>query len=542
VAGINQDVLYGSNVDFTGSFPVSGQINLDGELLIGAAVAPFIRAGLLTGSGGITITNGPGTINIAGSGAPSFLSFSTPSGTANSSGGAITFAQGSNVSISGGASTVTFTLTGPISPTTFTNHGVLLGQGTSAIVATTAGSTGQHLQSQGASADPTWTIATFPATATGTGTILRADGTNWVASTPTYPNAASTAGKVVISDGTNLIMSTPTFPNASATTRKIIVSDGTNWTASTETWATPSTSGNVLTSDGTNWTSAAAASGVKTILTKFTNASTSWSKNASTVWIEILAWGGGGGGGSGRRNITSAAQGGGGGGAGQFIRHSFDASVFASPTTVTVGQTANGGAVQTVNASNGFNGTIGNDSSVGTIIIAKGGNFGVGGSAAGGTGGTAWAGYIFGSSAGGSSGGGSNAGSGNPSTGIILLQTPTGGGSGGGGITTTGIIASVAGDIFNSDGTTILIAGGTAGSANGGTGGNGNSPTSAKFYPLGGTGGGGGGGGGTAAGGTGGNGASPGGAGGGGGGSLAGLNSGAGGVGARGEVWIIEHL
>ncbi len=33
-----------------------------------------------------------------------------------------------------------------------------------------------------------WTTATFPSTATGTGTILRADGTNWVASTSTLPN------------------------------------------------------------------------------------------------------------------------------------------------------------------------------------------------------------------------------------------------------------------------------------------------------------------------------------------------------------------
>lgn len=33
-----------------------------------------------------------------------------------------------------------------------------------------------------------WTTATYPATATGTGTILRADGTNWTASTSTLPN------------------------------------------------------------------------------------------------------------------------------------------------------------------------------------------------------------------------------------------------------------------------------------------------------------------------------------------------------------------
>lgn len=58
--------------------------------------------------------------------------------------------------------------------------------------------------------------------------------------------------------------SVPTFPvTASATSRKIITSDGTNWVASTETYATPGTSGNVLTSDGTNWLSSPpAASGI----------------------------------------------------------------------------------------------------------------------------------------------------------------------------------------------------------------------------------------------------------------------------------------
>lgn len=115
---------------------------------------------------------------------------------------------------------------------------------------------GKILQGQGVGTASAFSTATYPSTATGTGKILIADGTNWVASTPTYPNTSGTAGKVVISDGTNNVYSTPTFPNASATSRKIIVSDGTNWVASTETWATPSTSGNVLKSDGTNWTSA----------------------------------------------------------------------------------------------------------------------------------------------------------------------------------------------------------------------------------------------------------------------------------------------
>lgn len=119
---------------------------------------------------------------------------------------------------------------------TLTNHGVLVGAATAAITQLAAGTAGQVLQSGGASADPAYSTATYPASSGGTGKILYDNGTNFVESTPTFPASAS------------------------ATTRKIIVSDGTNWVASTETWAVPGSSGNILTSDGTNWTSAANSS------------------------------------------------------------------------------------------------------------------------------------------------------------------------------------------------------------------------------------------------------------------------------------------
>lgn len=46
--------------------------------------------------------------------------------------------------------------------------------------------------------------ASYPGIATGTGTILRADGTNWVASTPTFPNTA-TNGTVIAGNGANFV-------------------------------------------------------------------------------------------------------------------------------------------------------------------------------------------------------------------------------------------------------------------------------------------------------------------------------------------------
>lgn len=65
------------------------------------------------------------------------------------------------------------------------------------------GTTGQVLQSNAAAA-PSFSTASFPSTATGTGTILRADGTNWVATTATYP-ATTTISQILYSSANNVI-------------------------------------------------------------------------------------------------------------------------------------------------------------------------------------------------------------------------------------------------------------------------------------------------------------------------------------------------
>ncbi len=115
---------------------------------------------------------------------------------------------------------VVLSLIGPYTPATYTAHGVLIGEGTSSIAATSAGTAGQLLTSGGASADPTWTTATFPATAGATGTILRSNGTNWVASTDTYPDTV-VAGDIVIATAANVIGSL-----ADVATGQVLMSGG----------------------------------------------------------------------------------------------------------------------------------------------------------------------------------------------------------------------------------------------------------------------------------------------------------------------------
>ncbi len=115
---------------------------------------------------------------------------------------------------------VVLSLIGPYTPATYTAHGVLIGEGTSSIQATSAGSAGQLLTSGGASADPTWTTATFPATAGATGTILRSNGTNWVASTDTWADTF-VAGDLLAATATNTVASI-----ADVATGQVLMSGG----------------------------------------------------------------------------------------------------------------------------------------------------------------------------------------------------------------------------------------------------------------------------------------------------------------------------
>ena len=244
MSGFDNEVLYADNVDFSGGAQVTGQFTTDGQILIGSTVAPNIRVGSLTSSGGsITLTAGSGTLNLA-------VTSSAIAGQILRSGGNgvdPTYSTATYPSISGGSGKV------------------LISNGTNFVSST----------------------ATFPDASATSGKFIRSDGTNWIASTPTLPTSAGAAGKILVSDATNYIESTPTFPNASATSGKIIKSDGTNWVASTETYAAPSTSGNVMTSDGTNWTSAAASGGG--FLTATKNLTNAQIKAIHGTPIEIIA-------------------------------------------------------------------------------------------------------------------------------------------------------------------------------------------------------------------------------------------------------------
>jgi hypothetical protein len=122
------------------------------------------------------------------------------------------------------------------------------------------GSAGQVLQSAGASA-PTFSTATYPATATGTGTILRADGTNWVATTATYPTTI-TVNQVLYATATNVIGSHAnlTFDSAILTVKATVAIDTSAAAVAPLTIkSNATTDGYTITNSGFVWKNAAGA-------------------------------------------------------------------------------------------------------------------------------------------------------------------------------------------------------------------------------------------------------------------------------------------
>lgn len=109
---------------------------------------------------------------------------------------------------------------------TGSNGGIVYSTTSAMAILSGTATAGQMLRS-GASGAPSWSTATFPSTATGTGTILRADGTNWVASTATYPGTATTAGTILRADGTNWTATTATYPTTT-TINQILYSSAAN--------------------------------------------------------------------------------------------------------------------------------------------------------------------------------------------------------------------------------------------------------------------------------------------------------------------------
>jgi hypothetical protein len=278
--------------------------------------------------------------------------------------------------------------------------------------------------------------------------------------------------------------------------------------------------------------------GVRNLAPKveYINSSRSWWKDEFAKFIRVQAWSAGGGGGSGRKdpNINVIRSGGGGGGGGGYFDVLLDASTINTatvPISITIGGGGAGGAAQTLDATNGNNGTQGGNTSWSSVLILLGGGAGAGGSltaAAGGTG-------SLNGNAGGYAAADGGAIAGNPNSIIAPVGVGgTGGGAGGGLPVFSSGVAGSSGGISFYGALLTAAAGGTAPAGNGAAGSN----TTAGIYQVG-CGGGGGASAGSGPAGSGGAGGLC--SGGGGGGASQSGNSGAGGVGGNGFMIVTTY-
>lgn len=214
---------------------------------------------------------------------------------------------------------------------------------------------GKVLQGQGIGTASNFSTATYPSIATGTGTILRADGTNWVATTATYP-ATTTSQQILYSTAANVVGQLTTANSALAATN----------------------------SSGT------LAMRLFSVVNQIFTATGTYTPTSGMLYCIIQCIGGGGGGGGTATSGVGQVSSGSGGGAGEYAQGVFSAATIGASKAVTIGAagTANSGAA-------GGNG--GNTSVGATNISANGGTGGLLGvtssspatsGGAGGTGGT----------------------------------------------------------------------------------------------------------------------------------------------------------
>lgn len=172
---INQ-ILYSSSANVIGGITSAN----NGVLITGTSGIPSILAAGTTGQV-LTATTGspPSWASPSSSGTVTSVSVVSANGFAGTVATATTTPA---ITIS---TTITGVLSGngtAISGSAITQHDVLVGGASNAITSVGTGSAGQVLQSGGASADPSYSTATYPSTSGTSGNILTSNGTNWVSS------------------------------------------------------------------------------------------------------------------------------------------------------------------------------------------------------------------------------------------------------------------------------------------------------------------------------------------------------------------------
>ena len=182
-AGQQNATFIAGIIGVTASNPVIMTINSStGQLGVVATGNNGVLISSASGVPSLLAAGTTGQVLTATTGAPATWASPATSGTVTSVSG-----TANQVAVANGTTTPVISLIGPYTPSTYTAHGVLIGEGTSSIVALAAGTAGQILQSGGAAADPAYSTTTYPTT-NAANTILYASSANVMAALATANN------------------------------------------------------------------------------------------------------------------------------------------------------------------------------------------------------------------------------------------------------------------------------------------------------------------------------------------------------------------
>ncbi len=159
---------------------------------------------------------------------------------------------------------------------TASNGGIFYSTATAGAILSGTATASQVLLS-GATAAPTWSTATYPSVATSTGTVLRADGTNWVHSTATFADTYA-ASTILYSNGVNTVTGLTTANSA------VLVTNSTGAPA----WSGTMTNGQLIIGSTTATPTAAtltAGSGIS--ITNGAGSITIASTTAGMTWTTV---------------------------------------------------------------------------------------------------------------------------------------------------------------------------------------------------------------------------------------------------------------
>jgi hypothetical protein len=279
------------------------------------------------------------------------------------------------------------------------------------------GTTGNILQSN-SSAAPSFSTATYPSIATSTGSMLIANGTNWVASTATYPNT-TTINQILYSSSANVVVGLATANNGMLVTSSsgvpsILAGPGTTGNIlqsnaaaapsfSTATYPSTTTVNQILYSSSSNVVGGISTannaylrtngSGVPSFDTSlpineivgqtFTGNGT-YTPTVGMQYCIIEAVGGGGGGGGTTGSTTGAGRGGGGGAGGHAVGL-FSAAQINGTAAIVIGTAAAGGTAGANAGTTGTTVTVTANGGSGLLLVSCTGGVGGNGNTASGT-------------------------------------------------------------------------------------------------------------------------------------------------------------